>query len=454
MKYAGKLYVNTLIDCKQDRKIFMTKLTRFLIAGCILAAFTAQYTQGQSGSSPQSQSTEATKTPFPAWDQFATELRQLGDEMIAKLPERLRNDPQVQQEAGRLLLEAVAAKTIDAISSNGDHPVFLPASNVTLDIGQPNADTTYRTATITPGGSYRLRGERGSLRVFRLGQFGPIPEKANAGISALAYNDFYALHLDAQGRFDVILSPTRPAGYSGDWWELKSNATCLLIRQVAFDWATERDPRVSIERLDKSVERPRPDAAELERKLRGLAPSIGNIAFLLIDHVEGLRREGYINKLKEFDTSKLGGLTGQFYYEGAYELKPDEALILEAKVPSKCTYWSTILTNDVYETTDWYNNQSTLNGTQSRVDGDGVLRLVISAKDPGVPNWLDTSGYPSGSIQGRWLECNDTPIPALHKVAFADVRRSLPADTPTITPAQREESVRNRRSQVQQRPLW
>jgi hypothetical protein len=441
----------------EGKMITITITKRSFFVGCIFAALAIGFAQAQSSPSPspQPQSAKgAQDAQFPAWDSFAVELRQLGDKMMAKLPERLRNDPQVQQEAGRLLLEAVASRTIDAIGSDGDHPVFLPALNVTLNVGQPKADTTSRSATISPGGTYRLRGEPGSIRVLRLGQFGRTPDKASAGISALSYYDLKTLHLDAQGRFDLTISPTRAAGYAGDWWELKPNVTSLLLRQVAFDWATERDPRVSIERLDKPVQRPRPDGAELEWKLRGLASSIGNTAFLLVDHVEQLRREGYINRLKEFDVSKLGGLTGQFYYEGAYELSSDEALILEAKVPSKCTYWSTILTNDIYETTEWYNNQSSLNGAQSRTDSDGVLRLVISAQDSGVPNWLDTAGYASGSIQGRWLECNETPIPSLRKVALADVRRSLPADTPTVTPDQREEAVRNRRSQVQQRPLW
>jgi hypothetical protein len=127
---------------------------------------------------------------------------------------------------------------------------------------------------------------------------------------------------------------------------------------------------------------------------------------------------------------------------------------MEAKVPEKCTYWSAILTNEIYETTDWYNNQSSLNGSQLRVDGDGIVRLVISAKDPGVPNWLDTAGYPEGAIQGRWNECSATPIPTLRKVAVTDIRQFLPGDTPTVTPAQREQSVRNRRSQLHQRPLW
>jgi hypothetical protein len=290
-----------------------------LLEICIVTALCSIGAAAQVSAPPKAATENATAgiqgqaLAFPAWDRFADQLRQLGPQMLAKLPERFRNDPQVQQEAGRLLLEAVAAKTIDAISSDGDHPVFLPALNATLNVGQPNADTTYRNATITPGGSYRLRGERGSLRVFKLGQFGHPPAKASSGISALAYNDFNELHLDPAGNFDVILSPTRPQGYTGDWWKLEEGASGLLLRRVDFDWATERDPRISVERLDKPVGRTRPDAAELESRLRNLATSIGNTAFFLVDHVEGLRRDGYINRLREFDVSHLGGLVGQFY---------------------------------------------------------------------------------------------------------------------------------------------
>jgi hypothetical protein len=158
--------------------------------------------------------------------------------------------------------------------------------------------------------------------------------------------------------------------------------------------------------------------------------------------------------LKVFDVLHMGGLVGQFYYEGAYDLKPDEALIVESKVPAGCTYWSIILTNDLYETTDWYNNQSSLNGSQARVDSDGFVRYVVSAKDPGVPNWLDTAGYNSEAIQGRWTECSANPIPTIRKVSLADVRSALPKETPVTTAEQREQLVRERRSQVQQRPLW
>ncbi|MDB5685465.1 MAG: hypothetical protein JWR77_54, partial [Rhizorhabdus sp.] len=289
-----------------------------------------------------------TQPAFPAWEAFVDGLRDLGPKMLDKLPERLRNDPQAQQEIGRLMLSALAARTIETIAADGDHPMFLPSLNLTLNVFQPNADTTYRTAYITPGGSYRLRGTAGNLQISKIGQFGPTPSDTGGGVHAMGYHDVNALKLDKDGRFDVLLSPTRPAGYKGDWWELNPAATSLMIRQVAEDWS-ERDPAIAIERIDAPATRPRPSAEELEKRLRRLATITGNTAGFLADHVEGLRKGGYINKLKVFDVvTNLGGLFGQFYYEGAYDLQPDEALIIESAYPKTCSYASMILTNDVY----------------------------------------------------------------------------------------------------------
>jgi hypothetical protein len=413
-----------------------------LLSAFALTAFHAAAQEPQSNDS------------IPGWKHWTKQLEQLDSEVIAKLPARLRDDPQVRQEAGRLLLEAVASETISAIGQDANHPVFLPSINFYLNIGQPNADTTYRSAAVESGGSYLICGEVGSLRILRLGLFEPLPPGQSLNLPVPTYYDFKKLKIDSNGRFDVLLSPERPAGYDGDWWRLKPNTTQLLLRQVAFDWATERDPHISIERLDRPVERPRPSAEDLKKRLDSLTDQIARMALLFVDHVEQLRKDGYINKLKVFDVSHMGGLVGQFYYEGAYDLKPDEALIVEAKVPSGCSYWSIILTNDLYETTDWYNNQSSLNGSQTQVDSDGVVRYVVSDRDPGVPNWLDTAGYKSGAIQGRWTECSATPIPSIRKVALSNVRSQLPLDTPAVTPEQRERQIRERRSQVQQRPLW
>jgi hypothetical protein len=395
--------------------------------------------------------TAPTGSSVPGWDQLIDKLRDLPDRMLAKLPEAMRNDPQVQQEVARLALEAVTTQTLDAVGGDADFPEFLPTIGFILNVGQPNADTIYRSARIDGSGTYRLRGVRGTLNQTAIGQV--VPRNAETG-AGRAYLDLSELKVDKQGRFDVLLSATKPAGYKGDWWELRPAANRLMLRMVSSDWANEKSPTISIERLDKPAGRPRRPAGDLEKRLRALPQAIDFIALMFVDHVEKLRAEGYVNKMKILDVSQIGGLVGQFYYEGAYDLKDDEALIIESPVPAKCRYRSLILTNDIYETTDWYNNHSSLNGAQAPVDKDGRLRIVVSNKDPGVPNWLDTAGHPTGLIQGRWNECDSQPIPIVTKVPLTELRKHLPPETGTVTPEQRQQIIRERRAAQLQRPFW
>lgn len=424
-----------------------------LLAGALAAYSSPAHAQGAG--------TGDVSGPQPAgWAELVQALGDLPARMLARLTPEQRADPQIQQEVVRFTLAALAHSTLDALGQDGDHPVFMPAIGQVLDIGQPNSDTVYRTAKITPGGAYRIRGQRGSVRMARVAQVGPrVPGKVDAnGMPVLgaarAVFDINALEVDEHGNFDVIASPVRPAGYTGAWWELQPDTNALMMRWVSSDWAKEKDPTISIERIDHPVPRSRPSAASLEARLRAIPDAVTFSAMMFLDHVALLREQGYVNKLKIFDVSQSGGLAGQFYYEGAYDLRADEALILEARVPAKCTYHSVILTNELYETTDWYNNQASLNDAQSLVDPDGVLRVVVSAKDPGVPNWLDTSGYPVGVIQGRWTECDSQPVPTVRKVQVGEVRRWLPRSTPRVTPEERERTIRERRSTLQQRPLW
>lgn len=399
----------------------------------------------------------ASGSAAPGWSEFLDGVRDLPDRVLAQLPESERADPQVRQEAARLALSAVVAAGLEALAGDPDHPVFVPQINNYLTIGQPNADTNYRAATIAPGGTYRLRGLRGSMNQARIAESGPRPKQEAGSVNLGAprpVHDINLLKVDAEGRYDVILSPKRPQGYTGDWWQLNPTSNMLLVRMARLEWGKEKEPTLSIERLDVAASRPRLPAQALEARLRAIPAAAGFIAPLMVNRPAKLREDGFVNKLKEVDLSQMGGLAGQFYFEGAYDLKDDEALIIETPVPDKCTYRSLILTNDLYETTDWYNNHSTLNGAQAQADKDGVLRVVVSAKDPGVANWLDTSGYPTGVVQGRWMECSTQPIPVVRKVALAQVRGALPADTRTVTPQERDRILRDRRAVLQQRPLW
>jgi hypothetical protein len=161
-----------------------------------------------------------------------------------------------------------------------------------------------------------------------------------------------------------------------------------------------------------------------------------------------------VNALKIVSYGFVGGIPAQSYYEGVFRFEPAEALILETEMPKSCTYWSIILTDPLFSTIDWVNNQSSLNRTQARLDSDGKLRAVIAYSDPGVPNWMDPVGRRWGVIQGRWAGCSSTPVPSVRRVPLARVREYLPADTPTVSQAEREASLRMRRESAQLRRVW
>lgn len=393
----------------------------------------------------------ATSSSVAGWGEFVESLRTLPDRMLAKLPPEMRRDPQVQQEVARLALEALASQSLSAIGQDGDAPQFMPSLGQVLNVGQPNADTVYRSAAIAPGGSYRIRGERGTLNHTVLAQM--LPKGMPGSDSSRTHLHLSALKADADGRFDVLLSAKRPEGYAGDWWELNPAATMLMLRMVSGDWAHEKNPTFSIERVDKPVGRARPSAQVLEQRLRRLPQSVDFLALMFVDHHEQLREQGFVNKFKVFDVG-AGALQGQFYYEGAYDLAEDEALIVESPVPAKCEYRSLILTNEIYETTDWYNNHSSLNIAQAAPDSDGKLRIVVAHKDPRVKNWLDTAGHPRGVVQGRWTNCDSQPMPVTKVVKLKDLRKALPADVATVTPQQRQEIMRERRRSLLERPIW
>lgn len=389
-----------------------------------------------------------------SWEEFVDQLRPLGQRMMDRLPERLRKDPHVVQESHRLLMSGLMRGITDAIIGDRAHPIFVPELNVAQNIFQPNADTIYKTAMIDGAGRYRLKGDRGTVAMFVMAQLGPDTIRTGKHSPALATHDFHALKLDENGQFDVIVSRTRPDGHDGDWWELHPNAEKFMLRIVGCRWGEEREPRFGIDRLDVDPSKGRLSAADLSARLAEIPGIAANCALAFPNKVEQIRDAGHINSLNVVDFANMSGLQRQSYYEGAYELAEDEALITEVRIPDDVAYWSLILTNELYETTDWYNNQSSLNMAQAHVDADGFFRAVISAGDPGVANWLDTSGYPRGAIQGRWFDTDERPTPSIRKVKLSQVQSELPAGTAMVTPAQRDAAIRERRIKAQMRTIW
>lgn len=349
------------------------------------------------------------------------------------------------------MLGALMASYLGRVCSDPQHPAFLPGAGYHQRMGMPNPDTVYQTAAIDGAGTYRLTGDRGTCPDVSLM---PMGGPTAAGIKTYPAIDLGAFDLDADGRLDLVLSAERPDGHCGQWCAIAPDVRSLMLRSVSDDWGQHRDPLLAITRLDSASRHQRPAPGLLAANLAGLAPMVeGSLAFGM-RKLPGLRAGGFVNALTAVDYSAGGGLAGQWYQEGVFDVPDGQALVAEADLGGGVDTLSLALTDALGCTLDWANAQTSLNRKQAHIDADGWLRFVVSGEDPGVANWLDTMGHTSGVMQYRWTGCAVAPNLTFRLVNAGDVGASLPPDTLLVTPGQRAAILRQRAADAQQRSYW
>jgi hypothetical protein len=367
------------------------------------------------------------------------------------------DDPQFKAELHHVLLNTLAQAYVLNFPSTPDHPDWSPVYNSIFTV-QPNPDDAYMQAPIRGTREYRIVGERGTvyLLTFSVGK----GRWGNGRTPAPLMNHFDAdkdLSLGPDGQFEVIVSPNaRPAGHKGDWWQIASDAEFIIIRQRSYDWGMERDARFAIEPVEWLPPKSRLTKDEIADRMAIMTDYAEAFTRVWLQYHNDFRKRGIVNKFEFSNFGEQSGLrTGiQYYWQGLFDLKPNESLILDTEIPKPCRYWN-VQTNDLlFNAVEFIQRQSSLNGHQARLDSDGRFRAVVSLADPGVPNWIDTAGHSQGVLMGRWYESGANPLPTLTKVPLTEVRRHLPADTPTITPSERERSLRKRRLGGQLRRRW
>lgn len=389
---------------------------------------------------------------LPGWVDQMRALEPVADRLIAKWGRPNVTEAE-RQDMYRLVLSMLSAGYLCHVYLDPQRPVWAPLWNIAFNQGGPDPDFVYKTTTIDDQGSYRISGYRGTSRFIEITQQTWLFLTTIADMKpAPATHDLDDLTIADDGYFSVLLSPERPRGYTGDWWQLHPGTKRLLMRVCACDWAGEQDARVAIERLDDV---PASTTEEMTQRFGELPQWIEGMISLDMELVQYYRKHHPTNGIKRSGVSDgMGSLPNQVYYDGIYEINDDEALILETELPRQCRYWQILVADDRFSTVDWVNRQSSLNDVQAVLDNDGRFRAVISARDPGVPNWLDKADNKWGMLQMRWNKPSNAPDPTVTKVALADVRDHLPPETPVVTPAQRTEQLRRRREAAQFRRLW
>ena len=208
----------------------------------------------------------------------------------------------------------------------------------------------------------------------------------------------------------------------------------LVVRHFFYDWDTEKPSSLQIERIGTEVE-PKDRSVDLDvavsRQLYALGDFVHDNLKFFLDFNAGPPVNGFMPPI---DRTAIGAAAENRPVIGRFELEPDEALILEVE-PPKGVYWSYSLGNQWWETIHYGRHQSSLNAHQANVDSDGVLRVVVSSRDPGVANWLDAAGHSNGAMILRCVRTETAPTPTARVVKFADIESELPAETKRVTAA-------------------
>jgi hypothetical protein len=273
------------------------------------------------------------------------------------------------------------------------------------------------------------------------------------------FNNYDAdgLTIGPDGKFEVIFSPERPKDWTGDWRFLHPESKSLLIRQFSYDWGVDEDARFAIERLDVPALKPRPTVEDIAPRLEAILGNfVRRFSHICIENQNRTTEKIGFNKMELTGFVEMGNSAEwpQQYWISIFDYAPGEALIIETDVPKKCKYWNVQLNDTLWNQIEFAYRQSSLNAHQAKLDSDGKFRAVISLDDPGVPNWLDSAGFKRGMLVGRWHGADSYPLPKMTKVAFKDIRKHLPKDTPTVSPTERDKVLRARNIGLQLRKRW
>jgi hypothetical protein len=302
-----------------------------------------------------------------------------------------------------------------------------------------SADAKYSTARIDGRGQYRVFGTLGSAHhiAFQL-------ITGRAGYQAFDSISREELAVEPSGEFEILLAATRPKDWKGAWLRLDPRATELLFREYFYDWASERPSQFMIERLDEPGPSAPPGPAATKATLDAIAGVFAATVPKWFEPALDDRRQR-VNQLRPPSKSASEGIRENAYGSGWFKLEPDDALLIELDEPD-AHLWSFELGNFWWQSIDYVDHTSSLNGFQAVRSSDGRYRLVLSLEDPGVPNWLDPVGHPEGEIIYRYQNAADeNPVPTARLVKLSELRGELPPDTPSVTAEERAAQVRMRR---------
>ncbi|MFC4605762.1 hypothetical protein [Rhodococcus kronopolitis] len=384
-------------------------------------------------------------------------------EAIAEAEKLVEAAPHIRSEQDLLegyqyLAGGILATVHAAWATEKTHPGFIQGTGPYTKMGLDNPDTLYFGTRVNDDAEYVVTGTRGTTCDLSFQVLSGNYTDSNVPGSASAFDD-RDIDIDADGNFEVRFGPA-----GGAWAEknagrrnhftLAPGASQLVVREVYSDWSQRRGT-VRVERVDRrGVPFDPLTAEETAKRFARAGKALVSRVKTWLQFPEWFYLKLPVNTMTEPRLTP-GGLATQFSSVGHYELADDQAMIIT--VPkSDAPYQGFQLGSMWYISLDYTGHQTSLNNTQAQTDPDGMIRMVVSERNPGVTNWIETVGHPRGILQFRWQRTSRefTPAdgPTVEVVGIDEVAAKLPFhEQNKITPedwtariAERQAAVANR----------
>ena len=379
-----------------------------------------------------------------AWRRFSQQIGELG---------RVLPDPPFPQserdttDGYRYLTRLMVIGLQWAVEfGDPDFPAFYRHDDDVTKWGGPNVDNTYLRARVRGDNAYRIVGTRGSSHGFLISECEGDMQLEQYGVYDEMWDD--QLVTDADGNFELIVSGERPPGYDGNWLHLHPSAGNITVRAYFNDWSRDTPPAIRIERLGGEGLAPPPlSPDEMARRIDEASEWIVRSFHYWNRYVDSAYRRVGANVVVAPGAAQ-GGAKDIAYGFGFFHLGDDQAFVIEGE-PPQAWFWNVMLYNLGWmESLDFANRITSLNGHQMQIDDDGRYRVVIAHRDPGVPNWLDTTGLHEGMIATRYIRTANVPPQTGQLIEFDQIRDVLPSSTPTTTIEQRRAQIAIRQAHV------
>jgi hypothetical protein len=327
----------------------------------------------------------------------------------------------------RFLMHVLQTALFLQLESDPERPLFRRIVSPTRKLLGDNPDAIYYEAPLRGDRRYRVRGniDGATYTSFTVEAGGA--EGGYSARNAGAINDTQ-LEIAGDGSYELVLGPEPPEkkglALPPDARSLTTRHYFESPRPIAAD--PLKHIRITIEPLDDPGPPPTPDDASIAASIRRVANFVRGTT-LGMPPPDPATLPSWVSMVpNQFNAPARPGDMGfaavdNAYTMAPYALGPDEALLVTGRFPS-CRFANVVLWNRFLQTYDYLHRRISLNREQTRLEADGTFRIVLAHRDPGVPNWLDTEGRPSGMLYWRFLlPEGEVPTPQARVVPLADV---------------------------------